>query len=723
MASIAQSLPASSGHLEWLWKWFRDELTPYPGRAQLVGRMVTASTLVMILCMTYQIPYAAYAALFALTISRESVEGTVAAARGLVVGSALAGAYVLVGTMLVVGNDMLQFLWIVASLFLVFYAINALSNYAATARFAYLIIITVPLQERHISGQAKVASILWAVGAISLGSIVPLLLEIVFAAFRRTDVLTSAITERLASVEELLAYYLEDRTVDVAARSTIERLASVGTSLLRRMVQRANYEPQREENIAVIVALVGRLVDLAANAAQFTTRVSEGERRRIRQIVQDVAEFRSALESGRVPCRTAPTGADETPAGPPLLAEIETTVSLMYKTCTGAPSVAALAPEPPEDRPRATPFVPGALSNPEHVKFALRGCLAASLCYIIYNGLFWPEISTSVTTCMLTALTTVGASHQKQLLRFAGAIIGGFVIGMGAQVFILPSLESIGTFTVLFAIVAAIAAWFATASARLSYFGVQIAVAFYLINLQEFKFQTSLAVARDRVLGILLGLLMMWLAFDQFWSAPAGVQMKKTFVANLRLLAQLARGPGSNDLRIAIESCYSLRETINKQFDKVRSLADGVLFEFGPSRQKDLELRNYIRRWQPQFRTLFVMRVVSWKYRAQLPGFELPDTVRLRHQAYDDHSADMLEEMAELIHANAPHAGNSIEESHELLNNLEEKVQGEAPEQLPPGRAASFITLLRSIDVLTTSLASEIAAELGTPPGSSQIRA
>jgi len=132
----------------------------------------------------------------------------------------------------------------------------------------------------------------------------------------------------------------------------------------------------------------------------------------------------------------------------------------------------------------------------------------ASLCYIIYNSLFWPGISTAITTCSLTALTTIGTSHQKQILRFGGALVGGVVIGMGAQVCILPYIDSIGAFTVLFASVIGAAAWFATSCPRLSYFGVQIAVAFCLINLQEFKIQTSLAVARDRVAGILLGLLM-----------------------------------------------------------------------------------------------------------------------------------------------------------------------------------------------------------------------
>ena len=332
-------------------------------------------------------------------------------------------------------------------------------------------------------------------------------------------------------------------------------------------------------------------------------------------------------------------------------------MSLIPEVFRDAQSLSVYAPAPSENRGPAMLLVPGALSNLEHVKFGLRGCLAASLCYFIYNSLFWPGISTAITTCLLTALTTVGASRQKQILRFAGALVGGLVIGMGAQVFILPYIDSIGGFTVLFAAVMVAAAWFATSSPRLSYFGVQVAVAFCLINLQEFKIQTSLAVARDRVVGILLGLLMMWLAFDRLWSSPAGVEMKRSFVSALRLLAQFAREPVSKDIRVAIERSYALREIINAQFDKVRSLADGVLFEFGSSRPQDLRLRDHIRQWQPQLRTLFVMRIASWKYRLQLHGFELPESVRVSQQEYDDRSAAVLEDLANRIEGNPRREG------------------------------------------------------------------
>src|SRR5262249_7000899 len=123
--------------------------------------------------------------------------------------------------------------------------------------------------------------------------------------------------------------------------------------------------------------------------------------------------------------------------------------------------------------------------------------------------------------------------------------------------------------------------------------------------------------------------------------------------------------------------------------------------------------RSRIRRWQPQLRTLFILRIASLKYRFQLPGFELPESVRLQHRAHDDDSARMLEWMADAIEQNAPWAPHGVERSHELLKSLVQKLQAR---QLPPGRIQSFVALLHGIDRLTMSLASDIAAEFGGSP-------
>ena len=707
MASIAQAVPILNTRITRFWQFLKEELAPYPGRAALVTRIVLASTLIMLFSMIFRLPYGAYGAIFALTLSRETLETTASAVRMIAIGFLLAGAYVILGLMVALGDPALRFLWITAGFFAGFWAMSALRNYAASARFGYLIAITITLWDKHISAAEKVENALWAVGVITLASIITLLLEIVFLAFRRSNDLIDGIAERLLCVEALLTHYTTGEAASASIETTLARLAMTGTSRMRLIVRRAGFDPQYAAEMGAVVGLTGRLVDLAANLPYFSGSVSQTDHERIARLANRTREIRYALTEGSVLQLHLSAGEGEIPSNLPLFGEIEQTVSLMLETLAGSKSLGVFAPSPDPGTGRVRSYVIGRLLDPEHIKFALRGCFAATSCYVIFNALFWPEISTAVTTCFVTALTTIGASRQKQVLRIAGALVGGFGIGMGAQIFILPYIDSIAGFTLLYIAVIAIAAWIATSSPRLSYFGVQVAVAFCLINLQEFRFQTSLAVARDRVIGILLGLFMMWLFFDHLWSKPAGVEMRKTFVSALRLLAKLARGPESTDLPKEIESSYALRETINAHFDRVRSLADGVLFELGPSRERDLGLRDWIRRWQPQLRTLFVMRIAFLKYRLQTPGFEVPELLRARLEAYDNDSALLLEKMAGWIDGNEPPLTDSgVFGAHG--NGITERIAAEAAAQLPPERASSLISLFRRIDEVTTVLASEV---------------
>jgi len=226
--------------------------------------------------------------------------------------------------------------------------------------------------------------------------------------------------------------------------------------------------------------------------------------------------------------------------------------------------------------------------------------------------------------------------------------------------------------------------------------------------LEEFKIQTSLAVARDRVVGILLGLFAMWLFFDQLWSTPAGVEMKRAFISTLRLLAQFAREPVSKDTQLAIERTSALRETINAQFDKVRSLADGVLFEFGASREQDLALRSRIRQWQPKLRALFVIRIVLRKYRLQLPGFELPEAVHVAQQEFDDRLARMLDAMAARMENGASEARVNFEGSFQSLKHTVATCCANGSDQLLSVNLQTFLALSHSVEKIATSLQKEI---------------
>ena len=303
------------------------------------------------------------------------------------------------------------------------------------------------------------------------------------------------------------------------------------------------------------------------------------------------------------------------------------------------------------------------------------------------------------------------AFHDRRVSTEAGpAFRGGsgrcFFVGIGPQIFIVPYLDSIAGFTVLFLLVTTLACWLMTSSPRLSYFGVQVALAFYLIHLQEFGPQTSLSIARDRVVGVMLGLFVMWLIFDQLWGAPAAAEMKQTFISNLRLLAHLAREPVPG--REKSWRSNSLRETINANFDKVRSLADAVLFEFRSSREQDLELRSRIRRWQPQLRALFVIRTTLLKYRLQLPGFELPEAVRSAQQQFDDESAKILEGMADRLDGKPPRGGDKFEDSFEQLQQIVRSCCSDGPQELLTPNLQTFLALSRNTASLTMSLSKEI---------------
>jgi multidrug resistance protein MdtO len=706
MPTLAQTLPKSSSPLVWLGQFLKEELAPYPGRAALVARMTIAATIVMLLTMTFRMPYGAYAAFYALTISRESLQTTAKAAKTIIVAFSLSVLYVVIGAMFFLQDPNLRLIWVVATLFVMFYALSATTNYPAAVRFGFLLIITIPLWDRQIPAESKIEGTLWACGAISLASLITVGVELIYAELKVGDVILQPLADRLALTAELLNCYASGLSVDEKTTDQITHFAMVGTSAIRRALQRSAYPPAYREQMGAVIALVGRLVDIAANVANLSSDLPTDARDRIRTLSTNICTVRADLLSGNVPNPIEIQDEAQHLVGTPLFSEMEKTVSLIPEAFVGALSLGEYAPLRPSGDPSAGLFRPDALSNSEHLKFGLKGCFAASLCYLIYSAKAWPGINSAITTCFLTALSTIGSSHQKQLLRISGAIVGGVLLGIGAEVFILPGLDSIAGFTLLFLAVTVIAAWIMTSSSRLSYFGFQVAVAFYLINLSEFAVQTSLVPARDRVIGIILGLSMMWLVFDQFWSVSAAVQMKRTFVSNLRLLAQFAREPISGDLRNASERSYSLRETINSNFERVRDLTGGVLLEFGPSRERDLALRDRIIRWQTQVRMLFLTEIALWKYLAQLPGFKLPKALVTQQRQFGDGFALTLEGMADRLEGRSSKSPTFEDSVADCKGNAEACLK--VPELTFSDGDSALLSLRRRIQNLITSLTEEI---------------
>jgi multidrug resistance protein MdtO len=702
MATVIQRVPQLSGSIAWMPRFLKEELAPYKGRTALVARITVTATIVMVVCMTFRVPYAFQGAICVLMISRQTSRATVESAATILAFTAIGAAYLLVSMWFVINSPVLHFLWIVASFFLAFYAISTVKNYTASVIFAIMIAVGVPFWDRHVSAEINVEDTLWLCLSTFIGVVITAGVELAFVQRRGENDVISPINERLVAVENLLKCYADGRVANSTIEQDIIRLDTLGTSLLRRALRRSNYSPQYAVEIGAVAALVGRLVDLAANLAQLSFESSAGDQRRFRQLASALAIIRTELANRRIPAPVQFNKNRPVATSAPLVGEMEDTVSLIAQAFVDSRLSQEHLPSP-DDAGGRTLIARDALANPEHLHFALKGCLAASVCYLIYNAVAWPGISTAVTTCLLTALTTIGSSRQKQVLRISGAMVGGFLLGMGSQIFILPYVDSITGFVVLFVAITAPSAWFMTSSPRLSYFGVQVALAFYLINLSDFRMETSLAVARDRVVGILLGLFIMWLVFDQLWGAPAAVQMKKMFAFNLRLIAQLIRAPVSKDLKTGTERSLALRETINTNFDTIRSLGDGVLLEFGRSREQDLALRNRIRQWQPNLRMIFITRHVLWRYRVPLPGFELPAMLHSAQEEFDNRLASALDGMADRMEGDRSVQRLDLSTAYAELAQAAWRALPKDQRQLTP-HVETFLLLSRRIEVLTATL-------------------
>src|ERR1700756_1610450 len=233
MATAAQSVSATPSSLSWLGQFLKHELSPYPGRAALVARMVIAATLVMVICMVFRIPYAFQGSIYALIVSRESSQATFKSAASILSMTGIGAAYLLASAWFVISIPMLHLLWVIASFFLGFYAISTIKNFGASSTFAIVICIGVPLWDRHLSAETNLEDTLWLCLASAIGVVVTVVVEILFSRIKPGEDVVTGIADRLAAVENLLLCFANDCPAEQSTQANAERLAMVGTSMLR----------------------------------------------------------------------------------------------------------------------------------------------------------------------------------------------------------------------------------------------------------------------------------------------------------------------------------------------------------------------------------------------------------------------------------------------------------------------------------------------------------
>jgi uncharacterized membrane protein YccC len=246
------------------------------------------------------------------------------------------------------------------------------------------------------------------------------------------------------------------------------------------------------------------------------------------------------------------------------------------------------APGPPAHLPKSKSFfVSDAFTNPAHVHFALKVTFAAMFCYIFYMAIDWSGIHTALITCTFIALESTGATLHKGVLRIGGCVIGG-ALALFTIVFLMPHMDTIASLVVVVACASTIAGWAATGSELISYGGLQIAFAFFYSVFQGYAPDTDLDNVRNRVVGILFGLIVTGLVFRNIWPERTIDRLRDALRSALQQLARLLEIPHpESSIETAKSETHNLIAETSKSFEQARRYADLTVFELEESSATD----------------------------------------------------------------------------------------------------------------------------------------
>lgn len=211
-------------------------------------------------------------------------------------------------------------------------------------------------------------------------------------------------------------------------------------------------------------------------------------------------------------------------------------------------------------------LLPDAFSNPDHLRYALKTTGAAMICYVLYSQLDWPGIHTCFITCYLVALGSIAETVEKLTLRIMGCLIGA-LLGVATIVWLLPAMTSVTELMALVLVSMWLAAWVAQGSPRISYAGFQIAFAFLLCVLQGPAPAFDLTIARDRVIGILLGNVVVYLMFTRVWPVSIAGQVDAALEALLHRWQVILQAMPTGERRKLVTQALAQNSELRSQID------------------------------------------------------------------------------------------------------------------------------------------------------------
>jgi multidrug resistance protein MdtO len=571
------------------------ELRPTPGRLADCVRILVVVLIVVGIGETFRLPDIALSAFIVLFLSGREAVSTVLSAVISGIAACAAIAVTIAIFMLSLSEPALRiplmaiatfaaaFLARTATLGPVFFTVGFVTAYGLTFGDELLGLALQPATSGNATQaelpeivfvspeEALVQTLLWLAVAVCM----PLAVLIAANLLTGRDparILNAALAERLATAASFCGN-------EKGAERKLEAQAFGGVAGLHKLHNLAGFVSRRRRITLPSVALIDEIGRLALLLLAWL-RLGD--------------EAREALAPAAVFCRSAASavGTRERPhteapeivasgAAQPLSEAISHALHEIAEALTQPPTAAAAAKARKAARSPRPLLAGDAFSNPEHVRFALKLTMAVMICYFIENIINWSSIGTCVATCFVVALGTIGETLHKATLRIVGALVGGG-LGLAAVLLLMPLMTSLGDLFLLLAPVTLLAAWIGSGSDRIAYGGMQIGLAFYLVVLHGTGPTIDMETARNRVIGVLLGNIVIFVVFTTIWPVSVA-DVVRTNVA--KSLGQLAALVGLGDGEVSKTAWTATSTEFGQAIRQARAVLVNDPFEAGESRR------------------------------------------------------------------------------------------------------------------------------------------
>ncbi|KFC90670.1 MAG: FUSC family protein [Hafnia alvei] len=466
----------------------------YPGRANQILRTTVACIIVVILSQTLQIPDLALSLIVVFFVTQTNIVVTKLTGLFFIISIALAVATSLLILKITWDVPFLRILLASLVAFISLFMMRASKYGVIFYLVALIVIFSQSFVDVSSDSEEIIRNILWVWVAMSYAIAVTLIINALFLPSEPEKLLNKTLISQLNHIADLL-------TPDNELKRKENTLASIGQDL-QSLYKLLQYTKSRDRlsssDHTAQLAMVTMVSEMRSLSCHLPVEIINQKSRDTALRIKSVCEVMIASLKNH----SAPLTPDaiNTNIG-------DTTLREMAKVINNYDQNKNVSYDnSPSQKKNFSFFVPDAFSNKIYVTYALKTLLSALICYIFYTATDWFGIHTIMLTCLVVAQPGLGKTQRKITLRLLGAIAGS-IAALIAIVFILPNLTTLFGLLLLSAPIFILCSWVATGPENISYAGIQMLLTFSLAVLNGFTPVSDLTEVRDRIVGVILGII------------------------------------------------------------------------------------------------------------------------------------------------------------------------------------------------------------------------